>query len=74
MSRLEPPAAAATPPVLAFIGLGWVSRAPHCNHKHTAIRVFYTGTRTVPFGLVAHYLMAVTNTDVYHIGPFNLLP
>ena len=45
------------------------TRALHRNRKNTAVRVFYMGTRTVPFGLVAHYLMAVTNTDVYHIGP-----
>ena len=51
-----------------------ISRAPHRNRKHTAIRPFCTGTRTVPFGLVAHYLTAITNTDVYRIDPFNLLP
>jgi hypothetical protein len=51
-----------------------VSRALHCNRKHTAIRVFYTGTCTVPFGLAVHYLTAVTNTDVYCIDPVNLLP
>ena len=28
----------------------------------------------VLFGLVVQYLTAVTNTDVYHIDPFNLLP
>ena len=35
------------------------------NRKHTALRLFYAGTRTVPFGLVVQYLTVVTNTDVY---------
>jgi len=52
----------------------YVPRASHRNRKHTAIRVFYTGTYTVPFGLAVQYLTAVTNTDVYHIDLFNLLP
>ena len=50
------------------------NRASHRNRKHTAIRVFYTGTRTVPFGLAVQYLTTVTNTDVYRIDLFNLLP
>ena len=50
------------------------TRASHRNRKHTAIRVFYTGTCTVPFGLAVQYLTAVTNTDVYRIDQFNLLP
>ena len=49
-------------------------RALHHNRKHTAIWVFYTGTCTVPFGLAVQYLMAITNTDIYHIDQFNLLP
>ena len=48
-------------------------RASHCNCKHTAIQVFYTGTHTVPFGLAVHYLTAVTNMAIYHIDQFNLL-
>src|ERR1700678_2497985 len=51
-----------------------LSRASHRNRKHTAIRVFYTGTRTIPFGLAVHYLTAITNMDVYRIDPVNLLP
>jgi len=54
--------------------LGATGRASHRTRKHTAIRVFYTGTRTVPFGLAVQYLTAATNTDVYRIEPFNLLP
>ena len=50
-----------------------LSRAPHRNRKHTAIRVFYTGTRTVPCRLAIHYLTAITNTDVYRIDLPNLL-
>jgi len=49
-------------------------RASHRNRKHTAIQVFYTGTHTVSFGLAVQYLTAITNTDVYHIDPFKLLP
>ena len=46
-------------------------RALHHNCKHMALWVFYTGTCTIPFGLVVQYLTAVTNTDIY---PSNLLP
>ena len=51
-----------------------LGRASHRNRKHTAIRVFYTGTCTVPFGLAVQYLTAVANTDIYRIDRFNLLP
>ena len=53
--------------------MGWI-RASHHNCEHMAIWMFYTGTCTILFGLAVQYLMAVTNTDVYHIDWFNLLP
>ena len=55
----------------------WVthlSGALHRNHEHTVLQVFYTGTCTMPFGLVIQYLTAVTNTDVYRIDLFDLRP
>ena len=51
-----------------------VVRTSHHNRKHMAIWVFYTGTCTILFGLAVQYLTAVTNTDVYRIDQFNLLP